>query len=254
MSVVERAPRRGTLWTGPTVVQVRPLANDVECAFLIVRGSHDGSYSLPGSAVIDQWLATLLSWGYLRVRTSALSANAANVLAGAGFSAVQDLNLLSLSHWTPPKFSISPDHQAKKAARFGRGVSLGITTEILNLDCKAFGPKWALDGDSFKDALDATSRSQVFTVRNNKKLLGFAIVGAGNATGYLQRLAVDQESRDCGIGHCLVAASIQWASRMGCSQTVVNTEANNQPALHLYEKMGFVCLPNRLTVLHKELR
>jgi ribosomal protein S18 acetylase RimI-like enzyme len=35
---------------------------------------------------------------------------------------------------------------------------------------------------------------------------------------------------------------------------VVNTDVNNHYAQHLYEKIGFVSLPNRLTVLQKELQ
>jgi ribosomal protein S18 acetylase RimI-like enzyme len=47
---------------------------------------------------------------------------------------------------------------------------------------------------------------------------------------------------------------VQWTARKQCRHTVVNTDVNNHAAQRLYEKMGFVALPHRLTVLHKELR
>lgn len=253
MSVVERAPRRGTLWSGPTVVQVRPLAHDPEAAFLIISGAHDDNFSFPGPEMIDRWLTTLKSWGYARVRTSALSPRPESALREVGFAPIQDLMLMSMTHWTPPQFSLSPDIAPKKAVRWGNRISSSLRDDILRLDARAFGDTWALDKDAFSDALRATSRSQVFVARHKGVLQGFAVVGATGGTGYLQRLAVDAHVQRTGIGSCLVAAAVQWSSRKGCRHTVVNTEINNQPAQHLYEKIGFVSLPNRLTVLQKEL-
>lgn len=253
MSVVERAPRRGTLWSGPTVVHARPLAHDPEAAFLIISGAHDDNFSFPGPETIEQWLTTLKSWGYARVRTSALSPRPASALREVGFAPVQDLMLMSMSHWTPPQFSLAPDIAPKKAVRWGNRISSSLRDDVLRLDARAFGDTWALDRDAFTDALRATSRSQVFVARHKGVLQGFAVVGATSGTGYLQRLAVDAHVHRAGIGSCLVAAAVQWSSRRGCRHTVVNTEINNQPAQHLYEKIGFVSLPNRLTVLQKEL-
>ncbi|CAB4568303.1 unannotated protein [freshwater metagenome] len=253
MSVVERAPRRGTLWSGPTVVHARPLAHDPEAAFLIISGAHDDNFSFPGPETIEQWLTTLKSWGYARVRTSALSPRPDSALREVGFAPVQDLMLMSMSHWTPPQFSLAPDIAPKKAVRWGNRISSSLRDDVLRLDARAFGDTWALDRDAFTDALRATSRSQVFVARHKGVLQGFAVVGATGGTGYLQRLAVDAHVHRAGVGSCLVAAAVQWSSRRGCRHTVVNTEINNQPAQHLYEKIGFVSLPNRLTVLQKEL-
>ncbi|CAB4641390.1 unannotated protein [freshwater metagenome] len=253
MSVVERAPRRGTLWSGPTVVHARPLAHDPEAAFLIISGAHDDNFSFPGPETIEQWLTTLKSWGYARVRTSALSPRPDSALREVGFAPVQDLMLMSMSHWTPPQFSLAPDIAPKKAVRWGNRISSSLRDDVLRLDARAFGDTWALDRDAFTDALRATKRSQVFVARHKGVLQGFAVVGATGGTGYLQRLAVDAHVHRAGVGSCLVAAAVQWSSRRGCRHTVVNTEINNQPAQHLYEKIGFVSLPNRLTVLQKEL-
>lgn len=253
MSVVERAPQRGTLWSGPTAVHARPLAHDPASAFLIISGAHDDNFSFPGPEMIEQWLTTLKSWGYSRVRTSALSARPDQALREVGFAPAQDLILMSMTHWTPPQFAVARDISPKKALRWGHRMSSSLRDDILRLDARAFGEAWALDRDGLSDALRATSRSQVFVARHKGVLQGFAIVGATGGTGYLQRLAVDAYAQRGGVGSCLVAASVQWSSRKGCRNTVVNTDINNQSAQRLYEKIGFVSLPNRLTVLHKEL-
>lgn len=254
MSVVERAPRRGTLWSGPTVVHARPLAHDPEAAFLIINGAHDDNFSFPGPEIIEQWLTTLATWGYSRVRTSALAPRPDEALRAVGFTPVQDLVLMSMTHWTPPEFSLAPDIAPKKALRWGKHLSSSLRDDILRLDTRAFGASWALDSDAFADALRATSRSQVFVARHKGVLQGFAVVGATGGTGYLQRLAVDADVQHSGVGSCLVASAVQWTSRRGCRHTVVNTEVNNHAARRLYEKIGFVALPNHLTVLQKELQ
>lgn len=254
MSVVESAPRRGTLWSGPTVVHARPLAHDRDTAFLIVSGAHDNTHTFPGPDIVEQWLVTLASWGYSKVRTSALSAHAAEILGSVGFTPAQDLLLMSMTHWTPPHFSLAPDIAPKKARRWGQRLAGSVHDDILRLDTRAFGPAWALDSDGFTDALRATTHAQVFVARHKGVLQGFAVVGATAGTGYLQRLAVDATAQRGGVGSCLVATAVQWTARKQCRHTVVNTDVNNHAAQRLYEKMGFVALPHRLTVLHKELR
>ena len=253
MSMVEHAPRRGTLWSGPTAVHARPLAHDPKAAFLIISGAHNDNFSFPGPDMIEQWLTTLKSWGYCRVRTCALSTAPNQALQAVGFAPAQHLMLMSMTHWTPPSFSLAPDITPKKALRWGHRMSSRLRDDILRLDARAFGHTWALDTDGLTDALRATSRSQVLVARHKGVIQGFAVVGATGGTGYLQRLAVDAHAQRAGVGSCLVAAAVQWSSRKGCRHTVVNTDINNHSAQRLYEKIGFVSLPNRLTVLHKEL-
>lgn len=128
-----------------------------------------------------------------------------------------------------------------------------VRDEVLALDAGAFGVQWSLDRALLADALSATGRSQVFVVRESGRLQGFAIVGASGNTAYLQRLAVAAHDRRNGIASGLVAASLQWAASRRCFNTIVNTESDNVPARSLYEKMGFVVVPQRLSVMTKEL-
>lgn len=253
VSVVADAPRRGTLWSGTTRVHVRPLAHDPFGAFLILTGSHGDAFSPPEEPVLQQWLETLVEWGYRRVRTNAVASATDTALQGVGFSVVQDLVLLSVTHWSPPHMSPPCAWVPKRALRWG-ALRTSTRRDILALDAAAFGPQWSLDRESLTDAIGATSRSQVFVCRRKSVLDGFVVVGSSGGTGYVQRLAVNDTQRQHGVGSCLVGAALRWTHARGCTHTVVNTETTNSAAQALYEKMGFVALPNRLTVLYKELQ
>lgn len=251
--MAESAPRRGTLWSGSHHVHVRPLGHDTSCAFVAFTGSHGEAFSLPDTSLIEQWLDTLAEWGYRRVRTNAVISTADTALRDAGFTVVQDLTLLSMSHWTPSRLAIGTTNPPKKVLRWGV-LRKSVRREILALDAHAFGPEWCLDEDLLTDAVRATTHAQVFVARDARLLHGFVVVGASGGTGYVQRLAVSEDRQGQGIGHSLVATAVNWAQKRGCTHTVVNTEVGNVPARRLYEKIGFVALPNRLTVLQKELR
>lgn len=251
--MVADAPRRGTLWSGTTSVHIRPLAHDPYGAFLILTGSHGEAFAPPDETVLRQWLETITRWGYKRVRTNAVATVTDTALQGVGFSVVQELTLLSVTHWSPPRIAPPCPRSPRRALRWGT-LRTATRNAILSLDAEAFGPHWCLDRESLTDAISATTRSQIFVCREKSVLDGFVVVGSSGGTGYVQRLAVNENVRQEGVGSCLVTAALRWTHAHGCTHTVVNTETTNYAAQALYEKMGFVSLPNRLTVLQKELQ
>jgi ribosomal protein S18 acetylase RimI-like enzyme len=108
------------------------------------------------------------------------------------------------------------------------------------IDRAAFEPLWRLGATGLKEALNATPTSTFLTVRSDTgETVGFAIVGAGAATGYLQRVAVDPQHAGKGYGRALVRASLSWARRHGCRTMLLNTQPDNEPAGKLYESEGF---------------
>lgn len=58
--------------------------------------------------------------------------------------------------------------------------------------------------------------------------------------GYIAMLAVDPSMRKRGIGRELVRRAIEAMDEQGCDEIVLETEITNQPALRLYESLGFV--------------
>lgn len=253
MSVTESVPRRGTLYSGSIQVHIRPLERDPDCAFMAITGSHGDTFPLPEPDIVDKWLITVAQWGYARVRTNALNPGASATLRSAGFDVVQELTLLSLTHWTPTLLPQVESVTAKKSLRFG-SIRPRLRRDIVALDQRAFGATWGLDEGLFSDAITATSHSQVFITRDAGTLTGFVVVGVTGDTGYIQRLAVSPDARRRNIATSLVSTAIRWTQTRRCTRTVVNTEVTNVAALGLYEKIGFVALPDRLTVLQKELR
>lgn len=108
------------------------------------------------------------------------------------------------------------------------------------IDRAAFDPLWRLGFAGLKEALAATPTSTFLTVRSDEgETTGFAIVGAGASTGYLQRVAVDPAHTRRGYGRALVRASLGWARNRGCRTMLLNTQPENEPAGKLYEDEGF---------------
>lgn len=122
--------------------------------------------------------------------------------------------------------------------------------EALRIDAAAFDEFWRFDHSAMLEALDSTRTSVIHVVRNAAGgLAGFAITGVGIALAYLQRVAVDPASQGRGVGRSLVRTSARWAQRKGAKALMLNTQADNGPALHLYASEGFRTLEEPLTVL-----
>ncbi|XP_062514030.1 N-alpha-acetyltransferase 30-like [Corticium candelabrum] len=58
--------------------------------------------------------------------------------------------------------------------------------------------------------------------------------------GYIAMLAVQDEYRRHGLGTQLVRIAVQSMMAAGCEEVVLETEVLNQPALRLYENLGFM--------------
>lgn len=217
----------------------------------MISGSHSPDTELPGPDVLHEWISTMTRWGYGSVRTSAMSPQAALALGDVGFQPAQDLVLLRLKHLVPPHYDI-PRDIAPRPVRFLRRRA-SVINDVLDIDRMAFGSEWHLDAETFHDALKATSRVRLLTSRRHGQLEGFVLVGTTAQTGFIQRLAVHPDARRSGVASRLIAAGVEWSFRRGCSNTVVNTERNNEAALGVYRSLGFSDLNHGLTVLERAL-
>jgi len=217
----------------------------------MISGSHSPETELPAEDVLREWVATMTRWGYSSVRTCAMSTQAADALADIGFLPAQSLVLLRLKHLSPPPYDIPVD-VAPRPVRLLR-YRTTLIQDVLHLDELAFGSEWHLDEETFRDALTATRHFRLLTASHRGVLEGFVLVGATDRTGFIQRLAVHPNARRTGVASRLITAAVEWSYRRGCTNTVVNTETNNDAALGLYRSIGFSEMDHGLTVLEREL-
>ena len=250
MNVVEQGNGVGVLWSDTVRARLRPWSGDPGCAFLLITAADSVG---PDQSHLQQWLTTAKQWGYQRVRTSALPPHLSDPLRHVGFSAVQELAVLSAAHDASPTFDI-PRDVAPRPLRINRlHRPTHKMMEVLRLDEMSFPSPWNMAWADLTDAINATHHSRLFVSENKGALDGFALVGVSHGTGFLQRLAVHPSARRTGVASRLVATCLEWSYKRGCSTTIVNTETTNHSALSLYESVGFREMPDGLSVLECNL-
>ena len=84
-------------------------------------------------------------------------------------------------------------------------------------------------------------------------IVGYAVTGRAGPRGYLQRLAVHPDHQRAGLGGALVVDGLRWLRRWGAKEVLVNTQEGNEPAVRLYEALGFELRPEGLAVLRLAL-
>ena len=188
---------------------------------------------------VRRWIDDLTARGFRRVRTGALNAAQAASLTPHGFQPIQHLALLE--HRSPRDAARSTGSTDKLDAGAYEAASV--------VDRSAFATPWALDATSIADVCHATHRHRARAVLDDGRIVAFAISGRDAGLGFLQRLAVDPAHQRAGLGQRLVLDSLRWAARWRCHRVLVNTHVENEPALTLYARTGFVHLDEQLVVL-----
>jgi ribosomal protein S18 acetylase RimI-like enzyme len=186
--------------------------------------------------------------GVRRILTGALHAGELEPFLANGFAHHEHLHLLRHDLRRLP---LDPDRRAGSAGRRARRRD---RPGVLEVDQRAFDEFWALDRRGLDDAVRATPTTRFRVVRGPRRtVIGYAVTGRASERGYLQRLAVDPGAQGAGIGRTLVVDALAWLRRSGARTAVVNTQAHNHAALHLYRMVGFVDEPEGLTVLTLDL-
>jgi ribosomal protein S18 acetylase RimI-like enzyme len=194
----------------------------------------------PSAAFVRRCLADLSARGYRRVVTGALSPAESSGFLAAGFEITERLFLLAhdLDHLPD-----APEVTMRRARSQDRPA-------VLAVDRQAFPPFWRLDDSSLSEAVHATPHHRFrVTTQSEHAVSGYAVYGRAGRRGYLQRLAVDPSLLRRGLGTALVVDGLRWLRRWRVDRVVVNTQLDNDPALRLYEHLGFRRQPLGLSVL-----
>jgi ribosomal protein S18 acetylase RimI-like enzyme len=201
---------------------------------------------LPPQSVQD-CAARVRAAGFTAVVTSPLTMAAAAPFLDAGFVAREHLHLLV------HRLERAPPGPTSRLSlrRAWRGDRAAVTA----LDDRAFSPAWRLGNAGLQEALTATPsvRFRIGHRPRDPDPVAYAVTGRAGSHGYLQRLAVDSTARGEGFARALVHDSVRWLRRHAARLCYVNTQADNDAALHLYLACGFEQQPHGLAVLGAQL-
>jgi len=207
----------------------------------------------PSTADVIDWVNQAIEQGARAVRTGALFPNAAPAFVESGFRVADTLTLLARDLGEPAA-SIHPSRRPRDtiATRLRR-LRPAMLDEAAAIDRRSFSTPWANDSTALADILRATPYHRSRGVWSDGRMVGFSISGRADRSGYVQRLAVDPSARRRGIAEVLVDDALRWMRRRNISTAMVNTAADNLPALALYESFGFERQPGSLVILERAL-
>ena len=191
-------------------------------------------------AAVAEIVTRLHGEGYQRIITAALTAPEQQAFVDCGFSLLRSLTLLRRPLDRPlPRAEI-------RLRRWRRRRH----DDILRIDAAAFDDFWRFDAIALREALDATPH-RLLRVDAESPPRAYALAGAARSRAYLQRLAVHPAAAGQGLGSALVVDALRWMRWRGATEAFVNTQDDNQRALALYDRHGFVPEPEGLVILQR---
>lgn len=197
----------------------------------------------PTVAMVQHACELLGGRGYERVLTGALSEGERRGFVDAGFEPHEQLHLLAHHLRLIPD---APPAQIRRPWPGDRDTALAV-------DAAAFPAFWRLDRDGLREAIGATPTARFRLCTGPSGVVGYVVIGLADSRGYLQRLAVHPDHNGRGLGAALVVDGLRWLQRRHAGQALVNTQAGNDRALALYERLGFELQPAGLLVLARPL-
>ena len=81
--------------------------------------------------------------------------------------------------------------------------------------------------------------SFVVTEKATGRAVGLILSSVSAEVGHVAQLAVDPDARGLGLGKVLMWASLAKFTELGCQWSTLTVTAANQPALKLYESLGY---------------
>ncbi|NPA26790.1 MAG: GNAT family N-acetyltransferase [Chloroflexi bacterium] len=106
------------------------------------------------------------------------------------------------------------------------------------VDQAAFPPLWRLHASLLAHAFQSARLAYVVEDAQGQ-VIGYEIFTASPQGAHLARLAVHPTWQRRGVGRALVAAGLQALRAEADGWVTVNTQAENTPALRLYQSLGF---------------
>jgi len=220
---------------GQERLRVGPWRGDHRVAFI----TPVGDAVPPTAAMVRHTCEVLHDRGYQRALTGALADREQGGFLRAGFEPHEQLHLLAHDLVDIPT---APVIRHRRAWPGDRDAALAV-------DAAAFPAFWRLDRDGLREAIDATPVARFHVGIADGRVVAYTVTGRAGKRGYVQRVAVHPDRAGRGFGRALVIDGLHWLRRRKVDQAVVNTQAGNERALDLYQRLGFTLQPSGLQVL-----
>ncbi len=210
-------------------------------------------HMVPTETDITGWIDEANERDALSVRTGAIFPNAAAAFLDAGFHVADTLTLLARRLADGTGASNPTRVRAGRSIRVRR-LRPAMLADAAEIDQRAFSSPWANDTTALADIMTATPFHRSRSVHLDGRMVAFSISGRAGRSGYVQRLAVDPSARRRGFAQLLLDDAVRWMQRRDVVEVMVNTAADNRPALSLYESIGFEQQLGSLLILERPLR
>jgi ribosomal-protein-alanine N-acetyltransferase len=120
-------------------------------------------------------------------------------------------------------------------------ISVSVMTDddisqVAAIEADTFSMPWSKKG--FSDAVE-TGNSVFVTAKDGDDVIGYAGVTVACGEGEITQVVVSDKYRRNGIGEALVEALKGEAISREVKLLVLEVRVSNEPAICLYEKMGF---------------
>lgn len=224
-------------------LRARPWHADPGVAHLAPTADHLGPLT---ATDVERAVDRLRQQGYHSVITAALHRPDRRPFAEIGFVETERLHLLRHDLTGMTAVPTSPEVDMRRGHRRDQPAALRV-------DRAAFAPFWRLDRAGLTEALTATSTVHFKVAAGGGEIVGYAVCGRAGHRGYVQRLAVSPSHQRRGVGAALLVDGLRWLRRWGARDALVNTQEDNDRSLRLYQRTGFVLLPDGLAVLELRL-
>ena len=117
-----------------------------------------------------------------------------------------------------------------------REMQLDDLEEVMEIENDSFSKPWTETGFfSFLIRNDTL----FLVAEENDSICGYCGVVMAADEGDITNVAVAKQCRNQGIGGMLIAELIHRTEEVGVSRLFLEVRVSNQPAIHLYQKMGF---------------
>jgi len=122
---------------------------------------------------------------------------------------------------------------------------------IISTDHRAFTPHWWNGKDTIRDRI---RRAISFTVAlQDQALVAYADADISGSNGHINRIAVDPDRQNQGIGALLLHTTLETLWQHHVKSITINTQRDNFPALRLYQNFGFAPVGDIITVWEYQL-